>query len=817
MEWSNAVQDAIMRRDAMPGGEKWCSLYVRYHATDTAAHAVEWDAAASRQNLQRNGRPAAVPTNVSSLSMALREAPAEWCAPVKQDRRLSPTFKVAVDVRYRGAVAVPVTVKAFLLTQQQKDNILLWSHEGSNPDDKTTDKKITELKGSTSITHIFTSPGQPSTACSPPAPSRPHRHQGTPQEKRHSGCGIKRPASQLDMLYSAQASGSPNGCFASSLRAGWGVDGMEETAAGGVRAVVVDVGKQPQQDSAWGTLGPCPMLTGLPLPSAPPLDLGLSPHPLQPSQGQRETQQLLDALSGVVKHLNTPTPLITNLVIGCESSELLLSSLPLTLPPLDPLNQQLFMVAAPTSLVTPTSTLPSSHHHQQQQQQQQLDAHVLTQLSGSLTIAGGATSTLLPTPTIVPDPTAESAAACTAPHQHLGLPAADDPAPLSTQGILGTVQAVAACTAGAGLSTRASEGLGGDGGGAEGETMVMSHEFDFANLELMKPTRMNKVYLVFCATILDVDYLYLVYNVPTIGICRAEQREKAALKLGLSLHCLPSTNHHPNHQSYSTQPTSPQGLASIGEVKSPYPRLLFTSPGPTRPPARLASGFVNSPGPGKGPRPGQREGTDLSQVYLKAWAGPLRQGQQGAEDGRHAVGPQGGTHEQAQCSLGKPPGLDSIARTLGEAMPLMIPGSSGRTPKRASAGLPMPSQASLSQLSSQERDTLAPSAPPPTQGSWTGHGVTSTTGHTTPDTLRHSQIHALGSGLHGQGMGSIAAHGHGHASIRDVSMREEGLHEVEGPVQGTYSRELIRSWILDQYESTGLTRRLSDLDVQVGA
>ncbi|GFH16314.1 hypothetical protein HaLaN_12707 [Haematococcus lacustris] len=226
--------------------------------------------------------------------------------------------------------------------------------------------KITELKGSTSITHIFTSPGQPSTACSPQAPSRPHRHQGTPQEKRHSGCGIKRPASQLDMLYSAQASGSPNGCFASSLRAGWGVDGMEETAAGGVRAVVVDVGKQPQQDSAWGTLGPCPMLTGLPLPSAPPLDLGLSPqlhHPLQPPQGQRETQQLLDALSGVVKHLNTP-----------------------------------------------------------------------------------------------------------------------------------------------------------------------------------------------------------VYNVPTIGICRAEQREKAALKLGLSLHCLPSTNHHPNHQSYSTQPTSPQGLASIGEV-----------------------------------------------------------------------------------------------------------------------------------------------------------------------------------------------------------------------------------------------------------
>lgn len=31
---------------------------------------------------------------------------------------------------------------------------------------------------------------------------------------------------------------------------------------------------------------------------------------------------------------------------------------------------------------------------------------------------------------------------------------------------------------------------------------------------------------MFSCTILDMDILYAVYNVPTIGICRAEQREK---------------------------------------------------------------------------------------------------------------------------------------------------------------------------------------------------------------------------------------------------------------------------------------------------
>ncbi|KAF5842316.1 hypothetical protein DUNSADRAFT_7969, partial [Dunaliella salina] len=39
--------------------------------------------------------------------------------------------------------------------------------------------------------------------------------------------------------------------------------------------------------------------------------------------------------------------------------------------------------------------------------------------------------------------------------------------------------------------------------------------------------------MVFACTIMDLDTLYIAYNVPTIGICRAEQREKACQKLGI--------------------------------------------------------------------------------------------------------------------------------------------------------------------------------------------------------------------------------------------------------------------------------------------
>jgi hypothetical protein len=81
-----------------------------------------------------------------------------------------------------------------------------------------------------------------------------------------------------------------------------------------------------------------------------------------------------------------------------------------------------------------------------------------------------------------------------------------------------------------------SNALGGGaaaGAAAEAEAQ-MSHDYEFSSVELVKPTRMNKVYLVFACSILEQDLMFVVYNIPTVGICRAEQRAKACQKLGVS-------------------------------------------------------------------------------------------------------------------------------------------------------------------------------------------------------------------------------------------------------------------------------------------
>lgn len=52
-------------------------------------------------------------------------------------RRLAPNFKVRVEVKYSGAVSLPLTLRAFLLSQQDKDNVLAWQ-----PDDGSDDKAV---------------------------------------------------------------------------------------------------------------------------------------------------------------------------------------------------------------------------------------------------------------------------------------------------------------------------------------------------------------------------------------------------------------------------------------------------------------------------------------------------------------------------------------------------------------------------------------------------------------------------------------------------------------------------------------------------
>lgn len=92
-------------------------------------------------------------------------------------RRLTPDFKLRVEVTYRGRVCFPLTIRAHMLSQQEKDNLPEWRPEGmpdfeaqgirnnglvhltaNHTNLSTVERKVpTELKGTTYITHHFES------------------------------------------------------------------------------------------------------------------------------------------------------------------------------------------------------------------------------------------------------------------------------------------------------------------------------------------------------------------------------------------------------------------------------------------------------------------------------------------------------------------------------------------------------------------------------------------------------------------------------------------------------------------------------------
>eukprot|EP00892_Ulva_mutabilis_P011942 jgi/Ulvmu1/911/UM101_0020.1 len=69
--------------------------------------------------------------------------------------------------------------------------------------------------------------------------------------------------------------------------------------------------------------------------------------------------------------------------------------------------------------------------------------------------------------------------------------------------------------------------------GSSADIGTCTARFEFKGLEFARPTRMNPVYLVFACLIGGRDLLYTVYDVPSISICRADQRTKALSRLGL--------------------------------------------------------------------------------------------------------------------------------------------------------------------------------------------------------------------------------------------------------------------------------------------
>ena len=62
---------------------------------------------------------------------------------------------------------------------------------------------------------------------------------------------------------------------------------------------------------------------------------------------------------------------------------------------------------------------------------------------------------------------------------------------------------------------------------------MATHWFEFDKLEFARPSRMNKVFILFSTQIAGLDIMFTVFEVPTVCFCRREQKERAYAKLGV--------------------------------------------------------------------------------------------------------------------------------------------------------------------------------------------------------------------------------------------------------------------------------------------
>jgi hypothetical protein len=62
---------------------------------------------------------------------------------------------------------------------------------------------------------------------------------------------------------------------------------------------------------------------------------------------------------------------------------------------------------------------------------------------------------------------------------------------------------------------------------------VAVRDFEFDKLEFARPSRMNKVFILFSTRVVDLDMVFTIFEVPTVCFCRREQKERAYSKLGV--------------------------------------------------------------------------------------------------------------------------------------------------------------------------------------------------------------------------------------------------------------------------------------------
>eukprot|EP00798_Chlamydomonas_sp_ICE-L_P031814 gene31814-7016_t len=408
--WDKSLPDIVARREPMPGVERLQTSYARYKKGEASVRSC-WELPQSRKNCEQ-GQGHYLPDDhlvlsglaPETVSLRIVEAPAEFGIPVKQDRRLMPAFRVRAEVKYRSRLSFPLTMKAYVINQQEKDNILAWSPEEADLD-KSVKKPVTDLKGTTCITHHFEA------------------------NKEGNGSG------NTNLLSDVMANMFPNIPAASSGANLMDLPRLQNLAKTVPPVVLLNMWNNENDEKLVEHMlmqqklpGSAGLFTSQPNSTMMELDGAIR------TQGQNQQAQRQQLVSPPALHF------------------------PFN-PAQFPLNQSQF-----SSL-----TFQQQQNSQLLQQAQQMQMLQQAQQRSQ---------------------------------QHPMLPA---------QGSMLTSS------------------------GSSGESEAMVQDYEFTNLEFLKPTRMNKVYMVFACTIMDMDTLFVVYNVPTIGICRAEQREKACQKLGVPM------------------------------------------------------------------------------------------------------------------------------------------------------------------------------------------------------------------------------------------------------------------------------------------
>ncbi|CAD7701308.1 unnamed protein product [Ostreobium quekettii] len=419
--WTPDMQSLCQRRAPLPDVGRWQSTYVRYKGqTEGQVCQHGWEQATSQQvqdqlAMASNGgfAPGRTPLHSAlaplAINMRIVTAPAEFAVPVKQDRRLTPDFKVRVEVKYRGQVSFPLTVRAYILSQQEKDNLPEWSPEGAVDNDGQNERKghPTELKGTTYITHHF----------------------------------------------EANMSGGLSSSFSGST-------GVQTLQGHTVHHVVPStVIQTPQYMASQGGMGQR-------YPQHPQLQLhsGL--------MGQRQEVITLDSSNPLSLNSGTTASAVPSLGDFSDSSNWAA------------MLQDFF----PEGDVTTVSA----------EFMQGMDAN-------SVSIK---------------------------PEQVISH---------SDQKII--------------ISENVLQ-----------EEGVLMHDFEFLNLEFMKPTRMSKVYACFACTVLERDLLYCIFHIPTVGICRAEQRAKACERLSIPRRVMDQSNANSQCETSEANSCYPQSRKRIGEA-----------------------------------------------------------------------------------------------------------------------------------------------------------------------------------------------------------------------------------------------------------